>query len=93
MATIGPTTYADYGLKAGRSRHLKILAGGRGKSSNLAEGDIILHGMERVFAAVVTYAEDNTVDEQLYVDLSTAGQVTITDLGGAKECCIIIVGQ
>lgn len=92
MATIGATDYPAYGLHMAAERGMKVLAGGFGRLK-LAEADVILHGMERVYAAIITYNEAPGTDEQAWCDLGTAGQVTITDLAANKDLSIFIIGQ
>lgn len=97
MATIGATDYPTYGLFASQMGHLKVLAGGNGaayRGTDLTENDIILHGMERVHAAIWTYSEAPGTDIQVLLDLSTDGQVTITDAAvDGKKGTILIIGQ
>lgn len=92
MATINPDDFAAYDLRWSNINKFKILAGGNGKSS-LAEGDVIKHGMSKVFSAQFTYNDAPGVDSRLFCNLSTEGQVTITDAGANTDGTIIIMGQ
>jgi len=91
MATVAIEDYAEYGIVEGRMNGLRSLARGNGKSS-LAEADVVKHGFTTVLGCVATYADAPGVDEQLYVDLSTAGQITFTDAAANIDLTFIMFG-